>query len=636
MSNSSCVLQAPAKDSGAQSSGTSPRPLSKVRTSFVTVERSGQMGVALKRENSGDPSMSKRRASFSIDEQEHPKETAERKESIATEFEARKNSTIVQDTIPESAIETPTSELDKRIGGPSLDQKRDTPKPAKIDSKVEQKKAASGSSNGHANGTTKPAAATSSGKPTTAKTISKPTAISTAKTTATTKASPKKAKTPIPKTPTTPVRSHLKEAPAKTPDKKPEKQPEKKTSRASLASSNIAKPASKPATAAAHGSAPKTRIPASPPQTGFVKPRPKSPTRPIKLPASLTAHTTSSGSKTATAAPPTSTRQSLSRASGNIQPNNSLQAHHAVSRSPSRGSTTARSTLTRKPSTLKPGHSRPSLGPPPAALKQETSRKSLPQQTAQADEGFLARMMRPTTSSASKTAEKPPPTPPTRSQSVKRPATKDGPPKAVVSNANPVAKVQKEVTPKAASKEVKSSGAASKAKSVKQEENSKAVESVPVAEDEITEVAKIPVKAAEAEISEAAEEPEKENEESKSIEPELSHATETVAPVLEEEATVEEEPLVVGENLAPVEDESVVAPLAGKVEAPTYPTDAEEEKHEGGAVEEPEIAKEEPEQIASPKAVDSELAEDPEDAKAREEIAKLNAEVLKAAAEDVE
>jgi hypothetical protein len=586
------------------------------------------MGIGLKRENSGtEPSMSKRRTSFSIDEQDHPKETAERKESIATEFQARKNSTAIKETIPETAVETPQSESDKRLGGG--DQKKESTK----HTKVEEKKTTGGPSNGHTNGSVKPAAAKSADKPTTAKTISKPAAISTAKTTTAAKVSPKKAKTPVPKTPTTPVRSQVKGVPAKTPDKKPEKRPEKKSSRASLAATNTSNPASKSATSAAHGSAPKTRIQPSPPQTGFVKPRPKSPTRPIKLPASLTAHTASSGSKTATAPPQTSSRQSLSRASGNIQPTNSLQAHHAVSRSPSRASTTGKATLDRKPSTLKPGHNRPSLGPPPAALKKQTSRQSLPQQAAPADEGFLARMMRPTTSSASKTiVEKTPLTPPKRSQSVKRPETKDGPPKAVTPLASPAAK------PKAAPKEVKAVASSSKATPVKKEEKPKAVEPVKAAKEEVT---KAPAEAAPAEIIEPVEEIKAEVEETKPIEPEISHVDEPVA--------AKEEPVVVEQETAPVEVEPVLAPPPAEVEAPV-PEVAKEEKHEISAVEVPENAKEESVVNAEPEHVESEAIveqkvvvpasveelEDPEDKAAREEIARLNAEVMKAQAEDVE
>merc|ERR1712093_692204 len=376
---------------GGASTGTSPRPLSKVRTSFVTVVGTGgQQGLGLKRDMSGEPSMQKRRPSFSIDEEDNPMATLERKTSIATEKEARKNSSAIEETIPENALQ----ESDTKLSSGS-DQRKDHIKPT---AKVEEKKPTSGT-NGHANGTSKPAAKpVEKSKPVEKKQMSRPPPISTAKSAAAPKLSPKKTKEPVPRTPTTPGMSRSKELPTKTPDKKSEKKVEKKSSRASLAPSHTSKPASKPPTAAAQGAAAKTRIPASPPQPGFHKPRPKSPTRPVKLPASLTAHTASSGSKTATGAVPPP-RQPLSRASGNVQSTNSLQAHHTSTRSPSRASTTTtKSTLTRKPSTLKSGSSRPSLGPPPGALKKQPSRQSLPS-SAPADDSFLARMMRPTTSS---------------------------------------------------------------------------------------------------------------------------------------------------------------------------------------------------------------------------------------------
>ncbi|KAG9243757.1 hypothetical protein BJ878DRAFT_394586, partial [Calycina marina] len=152
----------------------------------------------------------------------------------------------------------------------------------------------------------------------------------------------------------------------------------------------------------AESSTSKARINASPPQTGFVKPKPRSPTRPVKLPASLTAHTASSGSKTTVPSPP---HRSKSRT------NARSPATVGLSRSPSRVSTTSTSTKTstlgRKPSTLNKPSGRPSLGPPPAVtLKKQPSRQSLPKSTpALADDSFLSRMMRPTASSASKFAD---------------------------------------------------------------------------------------------------------------------------------------------------------------------------------------------------------------------------------------
>ncbi|KAL3421358.1 mucin-7 precursor protein [Phlyctema vagabunda] len=404
---------------GGSSTGTSPRPLSKVRTSFVTVEnRSGQWG--LKRDTSGEPSLAKRRPSFSVDEQEDPKATAARKESIVSELEARKNSTVIEEAIPECAVETPSMEVDKQLEEPA--QKQESLSKTLAQANVESKQSVSGGTNGTTNGHGKPkeSATKSEEKP---KASARPAPISTAKPSATKTSKSVPIKTP--KTPTSPMKSSPKPTLAK--------EPEKKAVKASAASSNNPKQR-RPS----HGSVPppSLRIQPSPPRTGFVKPKPRSPTRPVRLPASLTAHTASSGSKTAVASPPN--RQTLSRASGNAQSN--------TTRSPSRA--TGSKAITRNPSTTNKTSSRPSLGPPPGnTLNKKTSRQSLPGHGAPADEGFLARMMRPTTSSASKTAEKVPDTPPKRTQSVKRPMAKDGPPRmSDLSKHAPVTKTTKTST----------------------------------------------------------------------------------------------------------------------------------------------------------------------------------------------
>ncbi|KAJ5774209.1 hypothetical protein N7457_009105 [Penicillium paradoxum] len=79
---------------------------------------------------------------------------------------------------------------------------------------------------------------------------------------------------------------------------------------------------------------------------------------------------------------------------------------------PSTRTTTATSTLTRKPSSLRSASgSQPQTTTPASSVRRQSSRPSLPAQAAQAandpsakpvNEGFLARMMRPTASSASK------------------------------------------------------------------------------------------------------------------------------------------------------------------------------------------------------------------------------------------
>lgn len=123
---------------------------------------------------------------------------------------------------------------------------------------------------------------------------------------------------------------------------------------------------------------------------GFVKPRPKSPTRPDKLPASLTTHTTASGSR--------------SRTSGSAPP----PSHENSARSASRTKALGRSSSAA-------GRQRPSIGPPP---KQPARDHPVVKKDAKVDEGFLARMMRPTQASASKKNEKVPVTPPRRPAAV--------------------------------------------------------------------------------------------------------------------------------------------------------------------------------------------------------------------------
>lgn len=63
------------------------------------------------------------------------------------------------------------------------------------------------------------------------------------------------------------------------------------------------------------------------------------------------------------------------------------------------------------------GRQRPSIGPPP---KQVAKDHPVPKKEAKVDEGFLARMMRPTQASASKVAEKAPTTPPRKTATLSR------------------------------------------------------------------------------------------------------------------------------------------------------------------------------------------------------------------------
>ncbi|ORY70260.1 uncharacterized protein BCR38DRAFT_332486, partial [Pseudomassariella vexata] len=135
----------------------------------------------------------------------------------------------------------------------------------------------------------------------------------------------------------------------------------------------------------------------SPTSAGFVKPKPKSPTRPIKLPPSLTTHTAASAHKTGAVNPPP--RQTLSRASGNV-------AARPASRVSVAATNTAKG-LKRQNSTI--NRPRPSFGPPPKPTARD---HPVVKKEPHVDESFLARMMRPTQASSSKTADKAPITPP--------------------------------------------------------------------------------------------------------------------------------------------------------------------------------------------------------------------------------
>lgn len=147
----------------------------------------------------------------------------------------------------------------------------------------------------------------------------------------------------------------------------------------------------------------------SPPSaTGFVKPKVKSPTRPAKLPASLTKDTTASALKNGAQAPvEPAPRKTLSRTSGNHLTVNNGPTQRPHSRNSATAAAAPPKTLKRQNSTI--NRTRPSIGPPPKPMAKD---HPVTKKEAHVDESFLARMMRPTQASASKTTEKAPITPP--------------------------------------------------------------------------------------------------------------------------------------------------------------------------------------------------------------------------------
>lgn len=124
--------------------------------------------------------------------------------------------------------------------------------------------------------------------------------------------------------------------------------------------------------------------PSSPPASAFTKPRPKSPTRPAKLPASATAPTAASAARLDGTAPSMGDRRPMNMASVAKEKGPSTQPH--LKAKPGRASM--------------PGGSKLATEKPKAKPRTSMTSNKAP------EGGFLERMMRPTQSSAQKTHDK--------------------------------------------------------------------------------------------------------------------------------------------------------------------------------------------------------------------------------------
>ncbi|KAI9862408.1 MAG: hypothetical protein M1824_001401 [Vezdaea acicularis] len=189
----------------------------------------------------------------------------------------------------------------------------------------------------------------------------------------------------VPKTPST--EEHARPPKTMTPKRTPGRTNEtreaaktssRKPSTASLKSAAAAPKPRAPPSTTSHASAAKT--------SPTMKPRPKSPTRPVRLPASATAPTAASAAKTAKSE---GTSRSPSRATA--APHQTTKANRP------------RAAALRKSSSR---FSLPNQNPPKTSTERPKSRVSSGAVTKPPDDGFLARMMRPTASSNSKVHEK--------------------------------------------------------------------------------------------------------------------------------------------------------------------------------------------------------------------------------------
>ncbi|KAK4032822.1 hypothetical protein C8A01DRAFT_40734 [Parachaetomium inaequale] len=373
----------------------SPRPLSKIRTSFVAIEKDGRMGI--QREGSQD-SISALRKHSGDSNVSTPTTGTERSNPFDASTKSPAKMVLQTQPIPDSPRSNPSG---KDVLLPALAVQAAKPAsppvaatetvPKKIEANGSEEEASSASAAvpqvGTPNGAgsvkepQKPAAKETSKPATrTPKPTPKPLAVAPAS-----KSTTKPEKSP--RGPRTPAATSTHHAVAK-------KTPERKAHPPEKPSTPRATPASKSAGPSSIKKPPPLQ--SSPASTGFVKPKVKSPTRPVKLPPGLTTHTASSGSKV------NAPRQSLSRASGSTLPADALGRPASRASGSTAGSASNKAApvrgLRRQSSTI--NRPRPSLGPPP---KQPAKDHPPTKREKEVDQGFLARMMRPTAASASKT-----------------------------------------------------------------------------------------------------------------------------------------------------------------------------------------------------------------------------------------
>ena len=436
--------RSPVGSEGTGTRSTSSRPLSKVRTSFVAVERSGQLGpqLGLRRMSSSGDAIS------GVDPGSEAKidklSEMARPETPKTNGNGNGTTDIstngVADSAPSSSVlekvkEEETTTLPRDNSHYAFDGDRDRPIDGPISSSNIEDTGKKSSFNPEES-TDTPTIQESQSSNADAKDITTPNKANTAQkgTPATKSVSPTKSKSftsrplPIrtkndiggspqvkksgetskvsnsPRTPKTPASSSNQPHKVSSPRQplsstnspkhpisgnggkrlsEPNKEPTRKTSRASIASTATIKQQTSTSTV------PSRKPTSSLATSASAKPRPKSPTRPARLPAAATAATAASAAKTGGL--PAS--RSPSRTGSTIVNRKSSTVNKDVSNSRLRGpqttSTTAKTTR-----------------PPPgsnAAAERPKSRSAVGKAP---DEGFLARMMRPTASSASKVHDK--------------------------------------------------------------------------------------------------------------------------------------------------------------------------------------------------------------------------------------
>ncbi|CCC06279.1 hypothetical protein SMACR_00497 [Sordaria macrospora] len=396
--------------SPAISPSESPRPLNKIKTSFIAVEKSGRLGLQPAGSNDSETPIQRTPGGLGdIASPFVPSEkpnvvdlTMEKAPAAAspgasrTPAESPKANPTVQSPT-DSAHETRAQNVEPSGSAP------EEPKRLEIDGATGTSTTGSGSKSAEktkapnrAGTVTDKETVPSKPEPRTAPKTTTKSNLPPLSTSAANKTAAKAGKSPI--TAQTPKMRSPTAASSQTSAKTATPKPAAKTAKSSLGSSLNKKPAI---------------LAPSPVITGSSKPKVKSPTRPIALPERLTTHTAASGSKLGNAR-----AQSQSRERGPT-PASRSSSRVRVPAPATSAAKTATSNLKRQNSTN--SRPRPSLGAP---VKQAAKDHPPTKKEKEVDEGFLARMMRPTAASASKTAEKVVTSPPRKSSATPGPAAK--------------------------------------------------------------------------------------------------------------------------------------------------------------------------------------------------------------------
>ncbi|KUL88002.1 hypothetical protein ZTR_03894 [Talaromyces verruculosus] len=405
------------------------RPLSKVRASFVSVERNGQGSPtpgALRRTESynTDVDSNQRSATVSPTGQLERVETASASPFSPSPHKIRTALAAFQG----DRVESVTAKLASlAVKPPTVTEKSETKPETKPESKPELLEAAI-----IEKPATKPTPAATTKQAAPPKAIKKSAStMSIAKDLSANKNPTRSATTKEKKPASTPTRSA-------TTTTRPTAHSDKPATRTTTVRSSAPTARTERSSTPSHEAAKKPTVQPSP----KTKPSSKSPTRPVRLPASLVTPTAASAARTGT----------LARSQSHVNLRSSPKAEPAK-------------TLSRKPSILRPDTSRLAHH---AIPDRPRSRMSTTSSRAPGEESFLARMMRPTASSASKMHDKVEPrSPPRLAKAVKLSPKKDIPAKTVENKKEKHEKSAQDPTP--ATPEVKIERVATDQTAIKEE-----------------------------------------------------------------------------------------------------------------------------------------------------------------------